>query len=113
MEREEIEQKLSNIEKKQDKILNLLTKIAKTLHLLPVSEKEEREIQIQQRANFAMQAKVNDDLDKMENKDSKSDNSHDLSSIYNDIAEQSPELVYEDVLGSDILSGMKSVKEEA
>lgn len=113
MEREEIEQKLSNIEKKQDKILNLLTKIAKTLHLLPVSEKEEREIQIQQRANFAMQAKVNDDLDKMENKDSKADTSHDLSSIYNDIAEQSPELVYEDVLGSDILSGMKSVKEEA
>lgn len=113
MEREEIEQKLSNIEKKQDKILNLLTKIAKTLHLLPVSEKEEREIQIQQRANFAMQAKVNDDLDKMENKDGKSDASHDLSSIYNDIAEQSPEFVYEDVLGSDILAGMKSVKEEA
>lgn len=112
MEHEELEQKLSNIEKKQDKILNLLTKIAKALHLLPVSEKEEREIQIQQRANFAMQAKVNDDLDKMENKEGKVDTSHDLSSIYNDIAEQSPEFVYEDVLGSDILSSMKE-KEEA
>ena len=42
-ENDEILQYLSKIDKKQDKILNLLTKVAKTLHLLPVTEKEELE----------------------------------------------------------------------
>ena len=43
MENEEILQILSKLDKKLDKILALNTKIAKALHLLPVTEKEERD----------------------------------------------------------------------
>ena len=71
-ENDEILQYLSKIDKKLDRILNLLTKIAKTLHLLPVTEKEERDIQLTQRKNLTQAAKVNDDLNKMENKPSES-----------------------------------------
>lgn len=95
---DEILQYLSKIDKKQDKILNLLTKVAKTLHLLPVTEKEERDIQLLQRKNLAQAAKVNDDLNKMENKPSESQQNLELYTT--------PQEVYGDVLGDDFLGGM-------
>ena len=94
----EILQYLSKIDKKQDKILNLLTKVAKTLHLLPVTEKEERDIQLLQRTSWAQAAKVNDDLNKMENKPSESQQNLELYTT--------PQEVYGDVLGDDFLGGM-------
>lgn len=97
-ENDEILQYLSKIDKKQDRILNLLTKIAKTLHLLPVTEKEERDIQLTQRKNLAQAAKVNDDLNKMENKPSESQQSLELYTT--------PQEVYGDILGDDFLGGM-------
>lgn len=95
---DEILQYLSKIDRKQDKILNLLTKVAKTLHLLPVTEKEERDIQLLQRKNLAQAAKVNDDLNKMENKPSESQQNLELYTT--------PQEVYGDVLGDDFLGGM-------
>ena len=95
---DEILQYLSKIDRKQDKILNLLTKVAKTLHLLPVTEKEEHDIQLLQRKNLAQAAKVNDDLNKMENKPSESQQKLELYTT--------PQAVYGDVLGDDFLGGM-------
>lgn len=97
-ENDEILQYLSKIDRKQDRILNLLTKIAKTLHLLPVTEKEERDIQLTQRKNLTQAAKVNDDLNKMENKPSESQQGLELYTT--------PQEVYGDVLGDDFLGGM-------
>jgi len=58
---------LSKLDKKVDKLLTLNTKIAKCLHLIPVTEKEEREIQALQRKNLQIAAKVNEDLSNMAN----------------------------------------------
>jgi hypothetical protein len=102
MDNEEIEQLLSKIDKKLDKLLNLNTKIAKFLHLVPVTEKEERELQILQRKNLAQAAKITQELDDMENKPA--DNSHDLGSIFS-VLENAPTAdVYDDVIGSDFLA---------
>lgn len=57
---------LAELVKKVDKLLAINTKIAKCLHLLPVTECEEREIQLTQRKNLALAAKVNEDLNGME-----------------------------------------------
>lgn len=57
---------LTEVVKKLDKLLAINTKIAKCLHLLPVTEKEEREIQLLQRKNLALAAKVNEELSAME-----------------------------------------------
>lgn len=57
---------LAELVKKVDKLLAINTKIAKCLHLLPVTEREEREIQLTQRKNLALAAKVNEDLNSME-----------------------------------------------
>ena len=89
---------LTKIDKKLDKILNLQTKIAKALHLLPVTEKEERAIQIQQRKNLEQAAKVNDDLNAMENKED--DTPVDLDNIFQDSMS-----IYGDILGDDFLGG--------
>ena len=55
---DDICKKLTAVEKKLDKLLNINTMVAKALHLLPVTEKEEREIQIQQRTNLKLAADV-------------------------------------------------------
>ena len=99
MTNEEIGQLLSKIDKKMDKILNLQTKIAKVLHLLPVTEKEEKELQLLQRKNLATAAKVNDDLDAMENK---GEPSHDLSNVFAALENATTIEIYDDVIGSDI-----------
>ena len=64
----EVLEKLDKLDKSVSKLLNLTTKIAKTLHLLPVTEKEERALQLLQRKNLEIAAKVNDELNAMENK---------------------------------------------
>lgn len=102
MENEEILQYLSKLERKLDKILNLQTKIAKTLHLLPVTEKEERAIQLQQRENLSLARKVSDDLDTLANiKQISEDNALGIS-IYDNASQEE---IYIDILGNDILGG--------
>ena len=93
---DDIYKKLTAVEKKLDKLLNINTKVAKALHLLPVTEKEEREIQIQQRTNLKLAADVSYSLDEMQNKDQNSDN-HSLTEFVKDI--------YADVIGDDFLAG--------
>lgn len=68
MDNIELTESLDKLHKKLDKLLNITTKVAKTLHLIPVTEKEERAIQILQRKNLEIAAKVNDELNAMENK---------------------------------------------
>lgn len=58
----EFVEKIDALAKKVDKMVSLNTKIAKSLHLLPVTEKEEREIQLLQRKNLQLAAKVSEDL---------------------------------------------------
>ena len=58
-------QKLEKLERAVSKLTNLQTRFSKALHLLPVTEKEERDIQLMQRRNLEQAAKVNDDLNKM------------------------------------------------
>lgn len=93
-----MEELLTKIDKKLDKILNMQTKIAKALHLIPVTEKEERAIQIQQRKNLEQAAKVNDDLNAMENKNI--DSPPTLDTLFT-----SKEEIYNDILGDDFLGG--------
>ena len=100
MENEEILQQLSKLEKKLDKILNLQTKIAKVLHLLPVTEKEERAIQIQQRTNLHLAQKVSDELDEMSNINSEPKEISLGINIYDDAL---PEEIYENIIGNDFL----------
>lgn len=63
-ENNEILDKLNKIEKKLDKILSLNTKIAKVLHLIPITEKEEKAFQIQRANNLNISKKVYDELEK-------------------------------------------------
>lgn len=92
---DEIIAKLDKIDKAVSKILSINTKIAKTLHLIPVTEKEERDIQILQRKNLEIAAKVNDELNSMENK------TEDPSeSLFDSIQGN----VFNDVLGDDFLN---------
>lgn len=102
MSNEEIEQLLLKVDKKVDKLLNLMTKIAKSLHLVPVTEKEERAMQIQQRTNLAQAAKINNELDALENK-TDSDNSN-LGSLIDMIEKASDSEILSDVIGEDYLS---------
>lgn len=62
----EIVESIARLSKKVDKLLTLNTKIAKSLHLIPVTEKEEREIQLLQRTNLQLAAKVNEELAAMQ-----------------------------------------------
>lgn len=100
MNDEEIMSVLTKIDKKQDKILSLLTKIAKALHLVPVTEAEERRIQVQQRSNLALSAKINSELNAMENKPDKSEDVP--LNLENLIGKDD---VYSDVLADDYLGG--------
>lgn len=104
MEVSELEQRLSNLEKKQDKILNLLTKVAKTLHLVPVTEKEEKAIQLLQRNNLSKAAKVNAELNDMENKNEDDSLVLGIDSILNESMSE----VYGDVIGTDFITPEES-----
>lgn len=100
---EQIGSRLSKIERKIDKNTNLLTKIAKVLHLVPVTEKEEREFQITQRTNLQQAAKVNDELDQMSN----ANTSQDVSGMLKQFPqyELSVQDIFGDVLADDYLGG--------
>ena len=101
MDNEEFLQILSKLDKKVDKLLNLTTKIAKTLHLIPVTEKEEREIQILQRKNLAQSAKITNELDAMENKDKDSET---FGGNVFDFINNAPDTeILSDIIGDDYL----------
>lgn len=69
----------------------------KALNLVKVTPEEAKKIQLQQRENMAVQAKVNAELDAMENKDK-----DEPELVFN-----TPQDIYGDVLGDDILGGIK------
>jgi ribosome-binding ATPase YchF (GTP1/OBG family) len=97
MEQEEILQKLSNLDKKLDKILKLTTTIAKTLHIVPVSEKEEREIQLLQRKNAKVMQTIQDEIASLEEIPEKPSHSLNFAELFNASASE----IYEDILGND------------
>ena len=94
---DELNDKIDKLTKSVAKLLTINTKIAKTLHLLPVTEKEERDMQILQRKNLAIAAKVNDELNAMENKEE------------DDLSEQAFSIgnanIFSDVIADDFLGG--------
>lgn len=98
----EILEFLSKLDKKVDRLTNTVTKIAKTLHLIPVTEKEERDLQIMQRTNLGIAAKVSADLDALSPKD-KEDTSY-LQSFYAEAFSQ-PADIFSDVVADDYLTG--------
>ena len=90
----DLEKLLTTIVKKQDKILAQQTKILKALHLLPVTEKEERAMQIQQRESAGMALKVAQDLADMAGEKPAASNS--LAEII------AAEDAYEGIIGDDV-----------
>lgn len=99
-EYQEILELLQKLNKKVDRLTNTVTKIAKVLHLMPVTEKEERELQLLQRTNLALAAKVSADLDEMSPKDEAFDNST-LQGIYS----SDNASIFGDVIADDFLTG--------
>lgn len=95
---DKLNDKIDKLTKSVAKLLTINTKIAKTLHLLPVTEKEERDMQILQRKNLAMAAKVNDELNAMENKEELDE--------YADVFSIDSDNVFNDVIADDFLGGM-------
>lgn len=100
-ENQELIDLVCKLDKKIDKLSNTVNKIAKTLHLIPVTEKEEREIQLLQRKNLQIAAKVNDDLNAMS-----PENPKDSASIFS-IYDQAQN-VFGDVIADDFLGGYAS-----
>lgn len=87
---------LDKICKKQDKILHMLTVVLKAMHLLPINEKEEKAIQLAQRKNATVIAKVNDELNAL----SKTEPLPDSLGLHNLDVDKD---VYNGILGDDIL----------
>lgn len=100
LENEEIIDLLNKLSKKIDKLTNIVTKMGKSLHLMPVTEKEERDIQLLQRANLAQAAKVSEELAAMSPE--KESNVPEMISVFDNF-EQSE--LFGDVLGEDLLGG--------
>jgi hypothetical protein len=90
----EIVEKMFKCMKALEKKLDLALK---ALNLVKVSPEEAKKIQLQQRENMATQAKVNAELDDMENKDKDKP----------ELVFNTPQDIYGDVLGDDILGGIK------
>ena len=103
MSDEELEQYLSKMDKKLDKILKLTTTIAKTLHIVPVNEKEECEIQVLQLKNAGIIKKVQDELSELT--ETKNDANDTLSIM--DLFNASEADVYGDIIGEDYIQGEK------
>lgn len=100
MENEEILQLLSKMDKKLDKILKIDTMIAKTLHIIPVSEKEEREIQLLQRKNAATMQKVQEEFAALEENKERSNSFLGIE----DLMSASKAEVYDDIIGEDYIT---------
>ncbi len=91
---------LKLLNKKVDKLTTIVTKLGKTLHLIPVSEKEEREIQLLQRTNLATAAKVSEELAAMSPKPES-----DLPEMLTVFDKFEHAELFGDVLGDDFLGG--------
>ena len=91
---EETVEKMFKCMQKLEKKLDLALK---ALNLVKVSPEEAKKIQIQQRENFAVQAKIAAELDNMENKDEEAP----------ELKYNTPQEIYGDVLGEDILGGLE------
>ena len=96
---------LTTIDKKLTKILNLQTKIAKALHLVPVTAKEEKDLQLLQRKNAQLTEQVYDELEKMKNPDGKDDN--DLN-LFSEVSFQHD--VFGDVVADDFLDDFRKTE---
>lgn len=99
-EKSEILSLLDKLNRKVDKLTNIVTKMGKAMHLIPVTEKEEREIQLLQRSNMAQTAKIANELAEMAPKD---DNpTPEMLTIFDNY---SREELFGDVLGDEYLGG--------
>jgi hypothetical protein len=97
---QEILDYLDKTNKKIDRLTTMVTKIAKTLHLIPVTEKEEKALQITQRTNLAIAAKVSAELDEMSPKpEGVGDQS--IQSLFSNGLDD----VFGDVIADDYLTG--------
>lgn len=94
-ENNEILDKLNKIEKKLDKILSLNTKIAKVLHLIPITEKEEKAFQIQRANNLNISKKIYDELEQFKKPVESTENT--------DLFYFSNRDLFSDVVGNDFL----------
>lgn len=95
---EELKKLLIDLNKKADKILNLNTKIAKTLHLVPVTEKEEKAIQIMREKNAKQAYAVTEELSDMKNEQQQDSFAH-LIDSFTKLTNQE---LYSDVLADDV-----------
>lgn len=83
----------------------LLTTVAKALHLVPVTEKEEQELQIMRRKNEEQASKVNSQLNAMQNiPDEYTENA--LGNLFSNVAD-----IYGDVLTDEFIGSNTSVEE--
>lgn len=102
---QEILDYLDKTNKKIDRLTTMVTKIAKTLHLIPVTEKEEKALQITQRTNLAIAAKVSAELDEMSPKDEHADDKF-VNGLYASAYSSSPVDIYGDVIADDLIGGV-------
>lgn len=101
MENEEILQYLSKLDKKLDKVLKLVTTVAKTLHVVPISEKEERELQLLQRKNVNVIRKVQEEIANLEEKPKVNDTQ---TLNFNELFSSAQAEVYDDIIGDDFIA---------
>lgn len=100
MENKEILELITKLDKKVDKLTNIVTKMGKALHLIAVSEKEERELQLLQRSNLAVSAKVSEEIAAMTPK--KEPQTPEMLTIFDNFEHAE---LFGDVLGDDFLGG--------
>lgn len=100
MENKEILELITKLDKKVDKLTNIVTKMGKALHLIAVSEKEERELQLLQRSNLAVSAKVSEEIAAMAPKNETQ--TPEMLTIFDNFEHAE---LFGDVLGDDFLGG--------
>lgn len=98
MTQEEFEQKMSNIDKKLDRIIRYQTIILKALHLVTVTEKEEMEIALARRKNAAVMQKVEDEIAARE---APTESTTNASIAYAAIMEEAQADIYDGIIGDD------------
>ena len=91
---------LTKLNKKVDKLTNIVTKMGKALHLIQVTEKEERDIQLLQRNNLAIAAKITQELNDMSPKDTPE--LPEMLTVFDNFERAE---LFGDVLGDDFLGG--------
>ena len=96
----EVLNELAKLNKKIDKLTNIVTKVGKALHIIPLSAKEEMDLQLLQRKNMKIAAEVSMQLEEMSPKDDL-----DLPKMLTVFDEYEPTELFKDVLGSDVLGG--------